>query len=144
MPSFICRALSGMPLQVHGDGSNVIDLIHVDEVARILVDALDAPTGVVADMIEAIRAVSGHVLSLDIPSGIHGDTGEAPGVAVRPDQTLTLALPKTGLMRSSFGELWLADLGIPAGSLRRAGVEVTGHIFEDGPLIPLVRRPSQP
>lgn len=118
--------------------------------AVLVVDALigyglsDAPTGVVADMIEAIRAVSGHVLSLDIPSGIHGDTGGAPGVAVRPDQTLTLALPKTGLARSAVGELWLADIGIPAGTFRRAGVEAPAHIFEEGPLIPLVRRTSQP
>ena len=49
MPSFVCRALTGMPLEIHGDGSNVIDLIHVDEVARILVDALDGPTGVVLE-----------------------------------------------------------------------------------------------
>jgi NAD(P)H-hydrate epimerase len=118
--------------------------------AGLVVDALigyglrDAPTGVIADMIEAIRAVRGHVLSLDIPSGIHGDTGEAPGVAVRPDQTLTLALPKTGLGKADVGELWLADLGIPAGTLRRAGVEVPAHLFEDGPLIRLVRRSSQP
>jgi len=49
MPSFICRALTGMPIQINGDGSNVIDLVHVDEVARVLVDALDGPTGVVLE-----------------------------------------------------------------------------------------------
>lgn len=49
MPSFVNRALTGMPLEIHGDGSNVIDLIHVDEVARILVDAIDGPTGVVLE-----------------------------------------------------------------------------------------------
>jgi nucleoside-diphosphate-sugar epimerase len=49
MPSFVNRALTGMPLEIHGDGSNVIDLIHVDEVARILVDAVDGPRGVVLE-----------------------------------------------------------------------------------------------
>jgi nucleoside-diphosphate-sugar epimerase len=49
MPSFINRALTGMDVEIHGDGSNVIDLVHVDEVARILVDALDGPTGVVLE-----------------------------------------------------------------------------------------------
>lgn len=49
MPSFICRALTGMPLEIHGDGSNVIDLIHVSEVARILIEAIGGPTGVVLE-----------------------------------------------------------------------------------------------
>jgi NAD(P)H-hydrate epimerase len=82
-------------------------------------------------------------LSLDIPSGVDGDTGEAPGAAVRPDQTLTLALPKIGLAKFDVRELWLADLGIPAGTFRRAGVEPPPHIFEDGPLVRLLRGPSQ-
>lgn len=49
MPSFVNRALTGMPLEISGDGSNVIDLVHVDEVARVLVDAIDGPTGVVLE-----------------------------------------------------------------------------------------------
>jgi UDP-glucose 4-epimerase len=58
MPSFVCRALTGMPVQIHGDGTNVIDLVHVDEVARILVDALDGPTGVV------LEAGTGHAMTV--------------------------------------------------------------------------------
>lgn len=49
MPSFINRALTGMPIEIHGDGSNVIDLVHVDEVARVLVDALHGPTGAILE-----------------------------------------------------------------------------------------------
>jgi UDP-glucose 4-epimerase len=45
IPSFVCRALSGMPIEINGDGNQVVDMIHVDEVARILVDALDGPHG---------------------------------------------------------------------------------------------------
>lgn len=47
IPSFVCRALTGMPIEVWGEGHNVIDLVHVDEVARILVDAIDLPPGCV-------------------------------------------------------------------------------------------------
>lgn len=49
IPSFVNRALSGMPIEINGNGSNVIDLVHVDEVARVLVDAIDGPTGVVLE-----------------------------------------------------------------------------------------------
>lgn len=49
IPSFACRALTGMPLQINGSGEQVIDLIHVDEVARILIDAIDGPYGVVLE-----------------------------------------------------------------------------------------------
>lgn len=45
IPSFVCRALTGMPIEINGDGSQVVDMVHVDEVARILLDALAAPYG---------------------------------------------------------------------------------------------------
>jgi len=49
IPSFVCRALSGMPLEVNGSGRQLIDLIHVDEVARILVDSIAGPFGQVIE-----------------------------------------------------------------------------------------------
>jgi len=45
VPSFVCRALTGMPLEIWGDGKQTIDLIHVDDVAACLVDAIDGPYG---------------------------------------------------------------------------------------------------
>lgn len=41
MPSFICRALSGLPIEVYGDGEQVMDMIYVEDVAEILVRALE-------------------------------------------------------------------------------------------------------
>ena len=35
---------------------------------------------------------------------------------------MTLALPKTGLRPYNCGQLVLADIGIPAGTFRRAGL----------------------
>jgi len=35
---------------------------------------------------------------------------------------MTLALPKTGLRPDNCGQLVLADIGIPAGTFRRAGL----------------------
>jgi len=42
MPSFTCRALSGEPIEIYGDGEQVMDMIFVKDVARILVDTLEA------------------------------------------------------------------------------------------------------
>ena len=44
-----------------------------------------------------------------------------PGLVVRPERTLTLALPKTGLQRVP-GDLYLADIGIPPGVFQRIGL----------------------
>jgi UDP-glucose 4-epimerase len=41
MPSFICRALTGQPIEIYGDGTQVMDMIWVGDVAEILVDALE-------------------------------------------------------------------------------------------------------
>lgn len=43
VPTFIRSALDGTPVRVYGDGEQVMDMIHVRDVARILVDALFAP-----------------------------------------------------------------------------------------------------
>lgn len=41
VPSFVCRALAGQPIEVYGDGAQVIDLIYATDVARLLIDALE-------------------------------------------------------------------------------------------------------
>ena len=96
--------------------------------ADLLIDAVvgysldGAPRGPTMGLIRATEIATGHVLSLDIPSGVDADSGETPGAAVHPTRTLTLALPKAGLTRDNAGELWLADLGIPPGVFARAGL----------------------
>ena len=41
MPSFVCRALTAQPIEVYGDGLQIMDMIYVTDVARILVRALE-------------------------------------------------------------------------------------------------------
>jgi ADP-dependent NAD(P)H-hydrate dehydratase / NAD(P)H-hydrate epimerase len=80
----------------------------VDEVkmdvahANVIVDAIFGTglvrevTGVYRDIIELINASGKTIVSVDIPSGISGDSGQAMGIAVRADYTVTFGLPKLG------------------------------------------------
>ena len=60
-----------------------------------------------------MRAV---VLSVDIPSGVDADSGEAPGDAVQADRTVTFAALKPGLVQGDgavcSGAVEVADIGI--------------------------------
>ena len=67
------------------------------------------------DAIEAINASEAYVISVDINSGMNGDTGEAE-LAVRSDLTVTIGFVKTGLVAENVGNymkrLVCADIGI--------------------------------
>lgn len=77
------------------------------------------PRGSAARLIEWADTSGRPILALDIPSGLNATTGNAPGVYVRPRWTMTLALPKTGLLPNKTGELFLADIGIPQETYQR-------------------------
>lgn len=103
---------------------------HAEEIlqdAALVVDALigyslrGAPRGQAAALIELCNRQSAPILSLDLPSGLDATTGDAPGVVVPAQRTVTLALPKVGL-KSFAGELHLADIGIPPQVYRSLGV----------------------
>lgn len=97
--------------------------------AAVIVDAVigyglvGAPCGRVARDIEIANQSGGRILSLDVPSGVNATTGDVLGGAIRPERTLTLALPKTGLARVS-GELYVADIGIPLAVYERLSLVV--------------------
>jgi len=76
------------------------DLAHCDAaIDAIFGTGLDRPVaGLAADVIALINKSKKNVLSLDIPSGINGNTGEVMGAAVRADYTVTFGLPKIGNM----------------------------------------------
>jgi UDP-glucose 4-epimerase len=40
-PSFVCRALTGAPIEVYGDGTQISDCVYVEDVARAFVTALE-------------------------------------------------------------------------------------------------------
>jgi NAD(P)H-hydrate epimerase len=91
-------------------------------------------------LVDRIARVDAPVTSLDLPSGLDADTGTAAGVAVRATSTLSLALPKIGLLSPAgarrAGRLHLADIGLPAALFARLGLDV-GTPFAAGRIVRL-------
>jgi NAD(P)H-hydrate epimerase len=116
-----------------------------DGTPGLIIDALigyslkSAPYGAVLQMINWANSTESPVLSLDIPSGIDSTTGESPGEYINTKCTMTLALPKTGLLPGTTGGLFLADIGIPAATYERLGL---GYVppFGDRYVVPLLHK----
>lgn len=89
----------------------------------ILVDALlgtglsSAVTGRYAETIDCINETGRPVVAVDLPSGLHADTGTILGRAVRASLTVTFGLPKFGFYQNNgidlAGETAIVDIGIP-------------------------------
>ena len=75
------------------------------------------------DVIGIINTSGKQVLSIDIPSGLDGDTGDVLGVCVKATATVTMSAAKKGFFLkdgpSHVGELTVADIGIPSVLLKR-------------------------
>ena len=126
------------------DGPAANGLFDIFAGADLVIDALigyslrGAPAGSVAALIQAANASGRPMLALDLPSGLDGDSGEASNPTIRAMETLTLALPKRGLLapaaRSWVGQLHLADISVPEKVYRRLGLRV-GPIFAKSDII---------
>ena len=73
--------------------------------------------GFFKDAIALINSSKRPVFSVDIPSGLHSDTGQPLGAAVKADATATFAFAKAGHIlypgNSYTGDLEVIDIGIP-------------------------------
>ena len=71
----------------------------------------------IATIINAINNLPTPILSVDLPSGLDADTGNPPGTCVRADRTVTIGLPKRGLLvhpgAELAGKLEVVDIGFP-------------------------------
>ncbi len=69
------------------------------------------------DLVRAINDSGLPCLALDIPSGVCGDDGLVDPIAVAADTTVTVGLPKRGLLmglgREFCGQLIVVDIGFP-------------------------------
>lgn len=73
--------------------------------------------GEYAAMVHRVNAMKGWKVSVDIPSGIHTDTGEILGCAFKADLTVTFGFEKWGLLlypgKAYCGLVSCEDIGIP-------------------------------
>ena len=110
------------------------DLIrkHRNELQRapLLVDALlgtglkNDLQGVYREAVTLMNAAPGKVVAVDIPSGVHGTTGNILGEAVQADLTVSFACAKLGHVlypgALQTGRLVITDIGIPPQLLAEA------------------------
>ncbi|MGQ0656616.1 MAG: NAD(P)H-hydrate dehydratase [Chromatiales bacterium] len=140
----------GERARVHGDALHWLNALEAAGVttwrwgaesmldADVIVDALlgtgldRTVEGDYASAIEAVNASAVPVVAVDIPSGLHANTGQPLGHAVVAEATVTLIGVKQGLLTGSApdycGVLYFSDLDVPhaiysavAASARRIG-----------------------
>jgi len=141
------RPLAKRQYDILGKLGTPQDAAAVDD-ADLFIDGLlgysvsGPPREAIADLIRAANASRIPILAVDLPSGMHPDTGEPLGVTIRAALTVTLAVPKRGLIatrsRALVAELLLADIGIPPQAFDRLTIETRG-LFESGDLIRIIR-----
>jgi NAD(P)H-hydrate epimerase len=112
--------------------------------ADLIIDALIGygltgdPRQPVAGWIDRANDAGSPILALDAPSGLDTTSGVPGKPCIRAAATLTLALPKTGLLtaqaQSVVGDLYLADISVPPELYSRLGVEVP-NLFENDTIL---------
>jgi NAD(P)H-hydrate epimerase len=114
----------GIPVIVAADAASVEACRPRMSHMQLWVDALfgtglnAAIHGVARRAIETVNGFDRPVLAVDIASGIHCDTGQVCGVAIRAAATATFAFAKPGHLlypgAAHSGEVTVVEIGIPA------------------------------
>lgn len=113
---------------------------------RIIIDGIlgysisGDPAGTAKNMINFINSSRGIKVSLDIPSGIDPDRGIIYTPYVKPDFTLTLALPKKAFLLPEvnriLGKIYLCDISVPPCLFEKYfNFLDTGYIFDNSEIV---------
>lgn len=98
LPSFIGRALRGEPIEVYGDGKQIMDMIHARDVADILVRALTVDHGNYEEAFEAgtgFRFTVREIAEMVIHAVGAGEIRHLPMRPGEPDHAIVLGKPET-------------------------------------------------
>jgi NAD(P)H-hydrate epimerase len=139
VPASQLAVLDRLGVTIHEEGTPA-------EAGDLILDGLigyslnGRPLGRARELIEWANLQRAPTLSLDLPSGLDATTGEVHGPAARAAATLTLAMPKCGLLASGaddyVGELFLGDIGVPPSAYDHVGLSV-GPLFGRGEILRL-------
>ncbi len=112
----------------------IVDSASLPSTVELILDAIigyslsGSPRGTAADLIRWANEQHAQIISLDTPSGLDLTSGMAHDPTIRATATLTLALPKHGLMNPKsaayVGELYLADISVPPELYSKMGISV--------------------
>jgi len=96
--------------------------------------------GLYADVIDHINESNKPVLSLDIPSGVNGNSGNIMGVGVKADQTITFGLPKYGNLlypgSAMCGTLYVSHISFSPAIYNVSELQVSINTLDPLPLRP--------
>lgn len=116
---------AGVTVTPAGPGSELgkaLAWCHLAIDALLGTGATGKPAGAIHHMIRELTAAKKPVVAVDIPSGVHPDTGHHSGVFVVAEMTLSLGLPKRGLLaphaKAQVGVLKVLDIGYPASLIK--------------------------
>jgi len=139
--------ITKLPIEViklEGAASVKKNIAHCD----VIIDAifgtgLDRPVaGLASDLIALINNSKKKVLSLDIPSGVNGNTGNVMGKAVKADYTVTFGLPKIGNMLypgyELCGELFVSHISFPPSLTENNDLQIATNDY-----LALPKRPAE-
>lgn len=126
----------------------VADAVRLVGNADVIVDCIFG-TGFTGELKTDAKALAEatcgkHVIACDVPSGVHCDTGDVVGTAVKADITVTFAAKKPFMFlypaRDYIGRVTLADIGLPPEALGKQNP----YIYEnDGRVMSCVKKRKQ-
>jgi len=118
----------------------------------ILIDALFGTgitgkiQGLPARIIEMMNQCHKPIVAVDLPSGLDADTGQAEGPVVKATITVTMGLPKVGLVvypgARFAGKLVVGDIGLPGSLLTDESLSVSLLTMEEVKLLLPERDPA--
>jgi ADP-dependent NAD(P)H-hydrate dehydratase / NAD(P)H-hydrate epimerase len=83
--------------------------------------------GIYSDVISCINDNANYIFSIDIPSGLSGNTGNVLKNCIRADKTISFQLFKRGFMKygvdSFIGDLIIEDIGIPKSVIEKFNIQ---------------------
>ncbi len=130
--------VSNLPIeirQIESIESIKSDVLHCDAIVDAIFGTGLARNieGLYRDVIQLINKSGKKVFSIDIPSGINGDTGKIMGTAVKADYTITFGLPKIGnILFPGYeycGKLYVTHISFPPSLYNKDSIKVAINDF---------------